>query len=520
MRTSMTHPLRIDSLPLGAGRIGMTLCPGKTQVNGVSGAWARDLDLDLASVSAFGATALVSLLESHELESVRVSVAALESKARALGIDWFFAPIRDQGVPDDAFEAVWSYVGPRMHRRLQRGERIVLHCMGGLGRTGIVAARLLVESGTPPEQAIQAVRAARRHTIETVGQEEYVRACTPAVAYGPNLTPWERALGCVLGGAVGDAFGYAVEFDRLASIRSRFGPLGIREPVLQNGRLIVSDDTQMTLFTLEGLLHASQAEPADDLAPLAHIRAAYLDWYGTQGRGLSGRSPVGSLALESSLRVPRAPGTTCLSALARGGGGSIVAPINDSKGCGGVMRVAPVGLFPGRLDTRAAFRLGAESAALTHGHPSGYLSAGAMAAIVRLLLDGVDLRDAATQTCDMLTAWDGHAETLAAVRAALDAAAHPTDDHAAAVRALGQGWVGEEALSVGLYAALVAKRFADALAIAANHDGDSDSTASIAGQLWGAWHGLESIPHAWVAALDVLAPTLRLARRWDAMRDA
>jgi uncharacterized peroxidase-related enzyme len=128
------------------------------------------------------------------------------------------------------------------------------------------------------------------------------------------------------------------------------------------------------------------------------------------------------------------------------------------------------------------------------------------------MLDGVPLREAAERTLPILTAWPGHEETLQAMQQALSLAGQRSDDHTAAVRALGQGWVGEEALAVALYAALVAGTFTDAIAIAANHDGDSDSTASLAGQLWGAEHGLDGMPHDWIIALDVLAPLLRLAR--------
>ncbi|MGH2586913.1 MAG: ADP-ribosylglycohydrolase family protein [Dehalococcoidia bacterium] len=342
-----------------------------------------------------------------------------------------------------------------------------------------------------------------------------MRQCRATRVHGGALSLAERAVGCLLGGAVGDAFGYAVEFDRLDRIRSRFGPDGIHQPVLTGGSLVVSDDTQMTLFTLEGLITALQAANEvgeDDL--VGHLREAYLDWLDTQQRRSSDRELFGQLGREPALRVSRAPGHTCLSALSRGGDGDPGRPINDSKGCGAVMRVAPIGLFPRRFGPEEAFRLAARAGALTHGHPSGYLSAGALAAIVRLLADGLDLDAAARHACTILSTWDAHQETRAAIMNALNVAARRTATHSEAVRSLGEGWVGEEALAIGLYAALSATSFADAVRIAANHDGDSDSTASIAGQLWGAWHGLESIPHEWILDLDVLQPSLRLVRCW------
>jgi ADP-ribosylglycohydrolase len=169
------------------------------------------------------------------------------------------------------------------------------------------------------------------------------------------------------------------------------------------------------------------------------------------------------------------------------------------------------------------FRLAAEAAALTHGHPSGYLSAGMVATIVRLLIDGAHLEPmkggqhesgAIQECCWILTSYPGHEETLAAVNRARAIAAEGAKDHAAAVERLGAGWVGEEALAIALYSVLSANSFVEAVSIAANHSGDSDSTASIAGQLWGAMNGLGGMPNEWIMALDVLRPLLHLSRQW------
>jgi ADP-ribosylglycohydrolase len=163
-------------------------------------------------------------------------------------------------------------------------------------------------------------------------------------------------------------------------------------------------------------------------------------------------------------------------------------------------------------DAQAAFHLAAEAAALTHGHPSGYLSAGMVASIVRLLMERMGL-DTLDQSRSILATYPGHEETLAAVDRAVSLAAKGSKDHAAAVESLGGGWVGEEALAIALYAVLSAESFVEAVSIAANHSGDSDSTASIAGQFWGAANGLEGMPHDWVSALDVRLPLLHLVRQ-------
>jgi ADP-ribosyl-[dinitrogen reductase] hydrolase len=176
------------------------------------------------------------------------------------------------------------------------------------------------------------------------------------------------------------------------------------------------------------------------------------------------------------------------------------------------MRSAPVGLLR-RFDPKQAFELGARSAAITHGHPSGYLSAGMVSAIVRCLMDGMDIHAATEESVQILKGWDGHEETLHAVTKGSgcgEVRLQGSSDES--IHSIGGGWVGEEALAIALYAVLVGKSYVEAVRIASNHDGDSDSTASIAGQIWGAWKGLMEIPHEWITKLDVLVPVLRLAR--------
>jgi ADP-ribosylglycohydrolase/protein-tyrosine phosphatase len=499
-RTSLTDPLRVDRVTAGAAWIGLTLCPGKTYPGRVGGPWARSLEPDLDGVAATGAHALVTLMEEHELAEVRVP--GLGPLAEARGLEWHHLPIRDVDVPDSAFETTWTYAGLRLRGHLRAGRPVVLHCLGGLGRSGLVAARLLIELGATFEDAIQAVRAARPGAIETSGQLSYVRACRPPMM-GDSIA--ERILGALLGGAIGDAFGYAIEFDRWPAIRARYGSRGLVDPVRHRGKLVASDDTQMTLFTLEGQLRAAVG---DD--PIDSIREAYLDWLATQGHDT--KRPLQRLAAHPLLQHQRAPGLTCLDALRAGGTGTVDAPINRSKGCGGVMRVAPLGLVPGRLPTEA-FALAVRAAALTHGHPSGYLSAGAMAALLAALLSGADLPSAAARLADELPRWAGSAETAQAL-----ALAHTLGEArpggAEAVARLGEGWVGEEAFAIGLYASLVTDDPASAIRLAANHDGDSDSTASLAGQIRGLIDGASALPHAWVRDLDVLEPLLALAARF------
>lgn len=170
------------------------------------------------------------------------------------------------------------------------------------------------------------------------------------------------------------------------------------------------------------------------------------------------------------------------------------------------MRVAPLGLVR-QWTLEQSFDYAAEAAALTHGHPSGYLSAGACAAILRLLLDGRDLREAIEKTMALLGSKPTHAEVTTAIDLAIR---KKRSNQLPAVSDLGEGWIAEEALSIAVYSALNADSFVEALTIAANHSGDSDSTASIAGQLHGARKGLSDLPNSWIRRIDVLIPLLRL----------
>ena len=177
-KTSTTHPLRIDSLVVGSvsGRIGLTFCPGKKQTDAQSGFWDRSLDDDLRAIKGFGAVALVTLMPDSELQSLGVSSRQIGDKTSELGIEWYQLPIPDGGVPDRGFEESWADAGRRLRAHLKAGHNIVIHCKGGLGRTGTVAARLLIEFGADSRNAIQSVRKARLGAIENDRQERYILA--------------------------------------------------------------------------------------------------------------------------------------------------------------------------------------------------------------------------------------------------------------------------------------------------------------------------------------------------------
>jgi ADP-ribosyl-[dinitrogen reductase] hydrolase len=175
-KTSTSHPLRIDSVavPGVGGRIGLTFCPGKKQSDAQSGAWDRSLDDDLKVIKAFDSVALVTLMPNTELQALRVPPHQIRDKTSELSIEWYQLPIPDAGVPDNSFEDLWADAGPRLRALLKAGRNIVIHCKGGLGRTGTVAARLLIDFGVDPQMAIQSVRKARPGSIENDLQEKYV----------------------------------------------------------------------------------------------------------------------------------------------------------------------------------------------------------------------------------------------------------------------------------------------------------------------------------------------------------
>jgi ADP-ribosylglycohydrolase len=325
-----------------------------------------------------------------------------------------------------------------------------------------------------------------------------------------------RFSGCLLGGAVGDALGAPVEFLDLDEIVSAYGEAGIRDYAPAYGKLgAITDDTQMTLFTAEAVLsaHVASAQQGQEPDFFRAAAAAYARWLMTQenSRLISAANAKSSWLLQQKkLFSRRAPGTTCLSAL-QTSRGKVTRAMNDSKGCGGVMRIAPVGMYfayslngernPGQVLSNI-FATGCDLASITHGHPSGCLSAGALAVIVSLILVGNSLADAIQVAREELRKHPSHKETLAAIERA-EGLAKSRPRERSALRELGKGFVAEEALAIGLYCALGAKDFEDGIILAVNHSGDSDSTGTITGNLLGAAAGVEAIPHRWLAQLEM-----------------
>ena len=489
----------------------MTVCPGKKGPSLYGFTWERSTKHDVRQIMAWGAASVLTLMEDDELAALGVD--HLQACVKSMGMQWHFAPIRDLSAPGKEFEQAWTATGTTIRRQLAEGKKILVHCRGGLGRTGMIVARILMDFGLSTQEAITRVRQIRPGAIQTREQEEHLEEYVP-----DGRRQLNHFQGCLVGGAVGDALGAAVEFDSSMAIFEAYGDQGISSFGNAYGRRgAITDDTQMTLFTAEGLLRAECRSVKKGIDPIFTqiTHKSYLRWLKTQDP----QSPVtvsskGWLLGVDALHQRRAPGNTCLSALESGRYGTPEHTINASKGCGGVMRVAPVGLFmqseivnfPVEDRHDWAFEIGCDLAAITHGHPTGYLSAGAFACIISALLAGQDLPAAIRAASDRLAPIEEAQECRALLQKAVALAgdfscspgAKTINDH------LGEGWVGEEALAIAVYAVLIhPEDFDAAIRLAVNHDGDSDSTGSMAGNLSGALLGIDAISDVWLNQLEL-----------------
>ena len=319
----------------------------------------------------------------------------------------------------------------------------------------------------------------------------------------------DNYLGCIVGGAIGDALGAPTEFMDLDYILEKYGENGVNDYVeFENGVGHITDDTQMLLFTAEGLLRSWHRANTKGIWGAHHQICfhSYIRWLSTQedwyaGDVTNSADSEGWLLKQAFLYTRRAPGNTCLTSLRSGIAGTIDEPINDSKGCGGIMRIAPVGLLF-YSDPKRAFQIGAELAAMTHGHPSGFLSAGFLAALIAFINNGNSLSDSIQLSLDILKEYNGSKETENAVESALKLY-EKNDPSYLNVETLGGGWVGEEALAISLYCALSYQNdFEKAINLSINHSGDTDSTGAITGNILGLVLGEKAIPQRWIKNLS------------------
>ena len=349
----------------------------------------------------------------------------------------------------------------------------------------------------------------------------------------------DRIRGSLIGGAIGDALGYPVEFMSLTSIKRKYGDEGYidHQEFNKEGKAVISDDTQMTLFTANGLLFGITRYCTYDaiLAGLeSYVEYAYQDWLQTQD-GVDDYYKYHYCWIRDieELNGVRAPGNTCISALRHIRSGLKVE--NDSKGCGGVMRVAPVGLMAA-ADNDTKFRwkpwesaevakLGGDCAVITHKHPLGYLSAAFQADLIFHIME-----TEVPVTYSVLNSYLGSVysdlqkvytedreqkalrELWSLIEKAVELAADWRVFEENAIRQLGEGWTGDEALAIAIYCTMRhIDDFWQAVAAAVNHDGDSDSTGAVCGNLMGAIVGYEAIPSRLTQNLELKALILEMA---------
>ncbi|HEY0330084.1 MAG TPA: ADP-ribosylglycohydrolase family protein [Rhodopseudomonas sp.] len=469
MRTSASHPLQIAAVPggPGCGRVGLTFCPGKYDPYAASGAWKRDLASDLDLIRDWGAAAVVTLVEQRELALLRVETLGEEVLRRQMA--WFHLPIVDVSVPDQAFERAWASAGEGLRAILRSGFDVVVHCRGGLGRAGTIAARLLAELGLEPAAAVRQVRKARPGAIETPSQKHYVLAVGAACEAVPAADRRrDRAIGALAGLAVGDAVGVPLEFqprDSTAPLTDMIGGGPFR---LDPGEW--TDDTSMALCLADSLLAAEGGFDAADLM------RRFVAWW-QQGENSVNRRGCFDIGLTIKAALQR-----WLEERDPYAG----SPDPRAAGNGSLMRLAPVA--------------------------------------IRFWNDRLRLRDVAVRqsrtthaAAEALEACALYAEILADAIAGLSRSQvlRPRDGfHAGAVQAIARGgWRGKRrdqvrstgyvvhSLEAALWCVGSTADFSSAVLKAANLGDDADTTAAIAGQLAGALYGASSIPQHWMARL-------------------
>lgn len=341
----------------------------------------------------------------------------------------------------------------------------------------------------------------------------------------------EKSKASLILGAIGDALGAPVEFMKRDEIAAKYddsstlikGIQTFEEAYGKKGA--VTDDTQMILFAADGLLHAYRrgAERGILAEYWTYTALSYLRWLETQGQTNENYSDIdwwGSKELFDLIKTQgqRGPGNTCLSSL-RVATKPVQPAQNDSKGCGTVMRVAPIGIFFGNLisDTskenlQKVYDEGAKDAAITHGHETAHHASGLLAVIIALALHGEQLEKATQKALELFGTPDVSNVINKAIQLANEV---PSTDN---LQALGEGWIAEEALAIALYCSLLCTNgvlsVEDALRLAVNHSGDSDSTGAITGNLIGVSLGMERIPQSLIGAGTEVASLAELLQKY------
>ena len=329
-----------------------------------------------------------------------------------------------------------------------------------------------------------------------------------------------KVLGSMIGGAAGDALGYPVEFMSYGQIIKKYGNRGItRYELNKDGVAEISDDTQMTLFTANGMLICHTRYATHGIlgaSPADYIRDSYIEWYQTQTGEIDYTQPHYNWIRDiKELHSMRAPGLTCMSALECLANKKEV--INNSKGCGGIMRIAPIALFAGNPDIEEQYEAYAKEAGKaamhTHKHPLGYIPAAFLSLFINKVMPYayVTLQQLveASNECiatmrDLYPEEQKHIDYLADLikKATMLSKSKKSDNEA--ISEIGGGWVAEETLAIALYCVFkYPGDFEKAIVAAVNHSGDSDSTGAVTGNISGAIVGYDAIPQYYKENLEL-----------------
>ncbi len=438
-------------------------------------------------------------------------------------------PIMDCGVPK-SIESVRRLL-LRIEELKKMDGYVYLHCWGGVGRTGTIVACYLSQDVEEPDlnKTLEVLRgkffkmpkSSYRETPETKEQINFIEQfINTNSSYNEEKAKRvsDSIRGSMMAGAAGDALGYEVEFMSRHSIFSRFGGNGITKFALDNNdKALISDDTQMTLFTANGMLMGLTRGCMRGIGgrPEKYVNGAYIDWYYTQtGRKremlIGDWHPTWLRDLPEMAQL-RAPGSTCLNACESLFRGEMVQ--NNSKGCGGIMRVAPMALLNAGYASRDGegysiaelAEAGGEIAEVTHKHPLGFLPASLLTVLLYKIVPMSpnqvceEIDSIVADTVNILDriykgSYEADKRYLKELTNKAVQLAHSNVPDADAIRQLGEGWVAEETWAIALYSAIRhIDSVEDAIIASVNHDGDSDSTGSVCGNIMGAIYGYEHI---------------------------
>jgi ADP-ribosyl-[dinitrogen reductase] hydrolase len=454
-------------LAISGGKIGVTFCPGKKQSTSFTGGWDRDLCIDLDAMASWGAAAVVTLVEEKELADL--GVLALGAEVQRRHMQWFHLPIVDVSVPCSRFESEWAASGASLRALLREGFSIVVHCKGGLGRAGMIAARLMVELGAPAEEAIGAVRAVRRGAIETPAQVRHVLATKQISEQAPSMAPdavHDRAVGALLGLAVGDAVGTTLEFRSRDSFEPLTDMVGGGPFRLQAGQW--TDDTAMALALADSLIACGTLDELD-------LMGRFVSWRVDGVYSCTGTCfDIGNTVSAALNRFKRT--------------GDPIAGSTDphSAGNGSLMRLAPVALACFRDRVKLA-DFASRQSRTTHAAPEAVVACELLADMLADAIQGLPrseiLRDRSNLPAGKIGeiaagAWRGKLRPQ-----------------------IGSSGYVAHTLEAAIWSVARTTNFRDAVLAAANLGGDADTTGAVAGQLAGAIYGASAIPETWLMKL-------------------